>query len=114
MKENQILNYAKVEQFYNKNQFIIKTNNSIIFQSYNSIICILTDGEKNPVFGNDWDYSKTTIKHLYLFLYYYLKSYNCDYELKMKIMGILANSKNKKADLQKLINNGEIILDENI
>lgn len=114
MKENQNLNIAKVEQFYNKNQFIIKTNNNIIFQSYNSIICILTDGENKPVFGSDWDYSKTTLKHLYLFLEYHLKNYNCNYYLKRNILNILEYSKNKRADLQKLINNNEIILNENI
>lgn len=57
-----------------KNQFIIKNNdtNTIIFQSYNSIVCEIRPAsmgfEKVVVFGKDWDYSRTTMKHLSNFL----------------------------------------------
>ncbi len=88
----------KVEQFYNKNQFVIYTKEKTVFQSYNSTICVI-ENEK-VTFGKDWDYSNTTQKHLYLFL----KDY-C-YSIYRKI----AQSKNKREDLQKMIDNKEIIL----
>lgn len=92
---------AKVEQFYNKNQFIIRSNGEITFQSYDSTIAII---KKNGqlVFGRDWDYSKTTLKHLYLFL----QDYKCNIEgyIYSKIFhGGFDYSKNKRAFLQNLI-----------
>ena len=58
------------------NQFVIKTAKAVYFQSYNSVICKL-DGI-NIVLSANWDYSRTTAKHLYIFLrengYYNLSS----------------------------------------
>ena len=54
---------------YATNQFIIKTKKATYFQSYDSIICKL-DG-KNIILSMNWDYSKTTMKHLYMFLRQY-------------------------------------------
>lgn len=58
------------------NQFVIKTENAIYFQSYNSVICKL-DGI-NIILSRNWDYSNTTRKHLYIFFrqngYYNLSS----------------------------------------
>jgi len=58
------------------NQFIIKTKKATYFQSYQSVVCKL-DGI-NIVLSSDWDYSKTTMKHLYMFFrqygYYNLSS----------------------------------------
>lgn len=51
---------------YATNQFIIKTKKATYFQSYDSIICKL-DG-KNIILSMNWDYSKTTMKRLYMFL----------------------------------------------
>lgn len=48
------------------NQFVIKTKKAIYFQSYDSVVCKL-DGI-NIVLSNNWDYSNTTRKHLYMFL----------------------------------------------
>lgn len=48
------------------NQFVIRTEKATYFQSYNSVVCKL-DGI-NIVLSNDWDYSNTTRKHLYIFL----------------------------------------------
>jgi len=49
------------------NQYSIETGNSIIFQSYDSIIAEVTKGiiYLDPVYYN---YSKTTSKYLYMFL----------------------------------------------
>lgn len=49
------------------NQYSIETGNSIIFQSYDSIIAEVSKGiiYLDPVYYN---YSKTTSKYLYMFL----------------------------------------------
>lgn len=52
------------------NQFeIVDTDNSTFFQSYNSIIAQVRD-EDSAVYLDEyyWDYSRTTMKHLYNFL----------------------------------------------
>lgn len=95
----------KVEQFYNKNQFIINDEESqkIYFQSYESIIAIWDKTSQTLTLGHDWDYSKTTSKHLYLFIdeYCFLEDFNI-------------NSKTKRQDIQKLINSGVIKYDKNL
>lgn len=48
------------------NQFVIRTKKATYFQSYRSVVCKL-DGI-NIVLSTDWEYSKTTMKHLYIFL----------------------------------------------
>ena len=83
----------KVSQFYNKNQFIITHESKIFLQSYNSIIVEYHTHTKTIFFGCDWDYSKTTLKHLYLFLKDYINN----------IYQLIAQEKNKKNTLQKLI-----------
>lgn len=55
------------------NQFVIVEKDYIAFQSYQSRVCeIFPNGgmgfEKVVRFGEDWDYSKTTMKHLAEFL----------------------------------------------
>ena len=64
----------KARQFYNKNQFIIeeREKNILVFQSYDSEIIKIENGL--VWFGRNWDYSKTTLKHLYLFLNEYCPS----------------------------------------
>ena len=64
---------VRVEQLHNKNQFVIYYNDNernrhlVAFQSYNTLIAIL-EGEKLYISWQYWDYSKTTIKHLKLFV----------------------------------------------
>ena len=48
------------------NQFVIRTKKATYFQSYRSVVCKL-DGI-NIILSNNWDYSNTTRKHLYIFL----------------------------------------------
>ena len=92
---------AKVQQFYNKNQFVIRANGETTFQSYDSTIAII-EKDGSIVFGKYWDYSKTTLKHLYLFLNDYK---NCiENFIYSKIFhGGFDSSKNKRAFLQNLI-----------
>jgi len=77
---------CKVNQLYNKNQFVIfckdTENDFITFQSYESTICIIDYENKIIQFWPDYDYSKTTSKHLKLFLRDYL---NFHYENKKEL-----------------------------
>ena len=94
----------KVTQFYNKNQFIITSNERTVFQSYDSTIALL-DSKNHLTLGRDWDYSNTTRKHLYLFL--------SDYSYNATIQEALQETNKRKA-IQKLIDEGFISYDENL
>ena len=100
----------KVQNFYNKNQFIITGGDAMVtFQSYDSIIAQI-DKKGTLILGNDWNYSKTTLKHLYLFLndYFYLLVV-----FTQKLFGYkFSSSKNKKAYIQNLIDNKKIFIRE--
>lgn len=96
----------KVKQLENKNQFIILGDKGEIeFQSYYSRIARI-DKSGTLELSTRWDYSKTTLKHLYLFLEEYL--YNLDSFIQGDIKEILLYSKNKRKDLQKLIDEERI------
>lgn len=75
----------KVEQFYHANQFIIKDENGVYFQSYDSLIAWI-DENKNLTLGYHWDYSNTTLRHLYLFMNEY--NFNHKYEFELNSKGI--------------------------
>ena len=71
-----ILQFKKinVSQLANKNQFVINyikpnTFRVLVFQSYKTIIAIY-DQETKQLYINwyYWDYSKTTMKHLKIFI----------------------------------------------
>jgi hypothetical protein len=64
----------KVKNFYHLNQFVLDKDWISIFQSYNSTICIIDYFNKVITFWNDYNYSKTTTKHLKLFLNEYLSN----------------------------------------
>jgi hypothetical protein len=93
----------KTQQFYNKNQFIIRDENKTVFQSYNSIIAIYEN--RKLTLGIDWDYSHTTQKHLYLFINDYVS---------IKELDVLNQKKNKRAYIQKLIDTNIISYDASI
>lgn len=94
----------KVEQFYNKNQFLIKGQSGTTFQSYKSTIANIDKNGDLTLFA-DWDYSHTTLKHLYLFIrdYFYKLNYNT-----RDLLTDLEYSKNKRDFLQKLIDNKKL------
>lgn len=97
----------KVEQFYNKNQFRIYGEGKNIFQSYDSTIAIIEKGML--ILGKYWDYSRTTLKHLYLFLNDYdfeIDNYSHIYEA--------LHSNNKRKAIQNLIDNNIIVYDESL
>lgn len=95
----------KVTQLENKNQFLMEGSEKAIFQSYNSIIAVYDKENDILTLGKDWDYSKTTTKHLYIFLDQMFR-YSWS-NLKEDIMSALATS-NKRKSIQILIDNNII------
>ena len=88
---------AKVHQLINNNgnpasnQFVITANGATYFQSYNSVVAKIQNG--NVYVSNYWDYSKTTMKHLYIFLNDYGYGHLCSAK-----------------DMRKAIKEGEVTL----
>ena len=99
----------KIKQFYNKNQFIITDTKKFVFQSYDSTIAVV-EGQKLTL-GKDWDYSITTLKHLYKFMYEY--AYHID-TLTDCIYHMIMFSGNKRKEIQRLIDDGTINYDESL
>ena len=102
-------NLYKVEQFHHANQFIIRSLNGgeIAFQSYDSLIAVVEDKIGEPyrlTLGRDWDYSNTTLRHLYLFLEQW-----GNYEVRTALY-----SSNKKKAIQRLIDKGVVAYDEDM
>lgn len=90
---------TKVEQFYNKNQFLLRGEDGITFQSYGSTIANINNDGKLKLFC-DWDYSHTTLKHLYLFL----NDFDCLLnETGRKLVDELQYNNNKRKTIQKYI-----------
>lgn len=101
----------KVKNFYNKNQFLIESDDLIEFQSYDSLVASINKKTGILKLGIDWDYSNTTMKHLYLFINdykYYLKKDVCE------LFIYLYKEKNKRKYIQKLIDNKKIEYDKNM
>ena len=93
-----------VEQLEHANQFIIRHNDGTTFQSYNSIIA--TIDKCGILYLTDaWDYSRTTLKHLYIFIEKTRKNDKFETLFNYNNFGRLAN---KKAYIQKLIDNKTI------
>ena len=58
------------------NHFIIYTPKATYFQSYQSVVAKI-DKNSNLILSENWDYSNTTRKHLYIFLRMYRYRYLC-------------------------------------
>lgn len=85
----------KVSNVHNKNQFNISIGDYMIFQSYDSLIAVY-DSKLNIVYVNEVyiNYSKTTSKHLYLWLSDYCDIYTI----------------NNLKTLKKAVNKGQVLL----
>lgn len=97
-----------VEQLENgKNQFVIFGGDALVtFQSYKSIIANI-DKRGTLNLGKDWDYSKTTLTYLYIFLkkYRYIgQNYT------KKLIDNILNAKNKRQYITRLIENNKIFI----
>lgn len=75
------------------NQFVITANGATYFQSYTSVVAKIQNG--NVYVSTNWDYSRTTSKHLYIFLAQQGYSHLCSAK-----------------DMRKAIKDGEVILIE--
>ena len=53
----------KVSQF-SANHIVIRTAHGTAFQSYDSIVAFRDRDSSKLYLGSDWDYSRTTVKHL--------------------------------------------------
>ena len=80
------------------NQFRIATDKGVYFQSYESVICFVPNGWKKPILSKDWNYSRTTLKHLKSFLSKELKG--------LSSCGISFNQFITKKEIEKLIEKG--------
>lgn len=64
---------VSVEQMINDrgngamNQFVIRDDGLLMFQSYNSLIAVVDRQNRTVFVGSDWDYSVTTGKHRNIF-----------------------------------------------
>ena len=92
-----------VYQFEHANQFVITSGNKKIFQSYDSVCAVWDTENLTLTLGRDWDYSNTTLRHLYLFI---------DRICNRLALG-LPYRPNKK-DIQKAIKEGRIAYDEDL
>jgi hypothetical protein len=102
----------KTTQFHNKNQFLIVSEKEITFQSYESTIAVYDKENETVTLGSKWDFSLTTMKHLYLFISEILPKTNAIKDL----ISIIQSSyvKNKREEIQKLIDNKIIGYDESL
>lgn len=74
------------------NQFVINADNGVYFQSYDSVIAQKNYSDGKIYLSPSWDFSKTTLKHLYIFLRDYTRF-----------------SVNNKKDVEYNIKNGNFV-----
>lgn len=74
------------------NQFVIVGEQGVYFQSYDSVIAQKNYNDGKIYLSPSWDYSKTTLKHLYIFLRDYTRF-----------------SVNNKKDIEYNIKNGNFV-----
>lgn len=87
-----------VEQLANKNQFVItyedlqKNIRYLCFQSYDTLIAVYDKAHKQMFINwQMWDYSKTTLKHLKMFVNFY----TCfEYETKAQFLNLIRKNDN--------------------
>lgn len=101
----------KVTNLYHVNQYVIQGDNTITFQSYDSE-CARIDKNGDLILGIDWDYSNTTLRHLYMFLSDYL--YKMNSENRQYFKYDFETCTNKRLYIQKLIDKKLIKYNENM
>ena len=99
----------KVYQVDNKNQFDIVGEGFEVFQSYDAIIAVARNGEALKV-SRYWDYSKTTLKHFYIWLSQYVAVRIKDFSLIWEAL----HSNNKRKAIQHLIDKNIIVFDTSL
>ena len=86
------------------NQYVIVSGNTVLFQSYKSLIAVYDEESCTLTLGRHWDYSVTTMKYLNQFLreYCYIVYRN------------LSDGKSGADSIRKAIDSGLIVYDENM
>lgn len=84
------------------NQFVIEHDGKVYFQSYESLCAVVENGRLT--LGRDWDYSVTTMKHLYTFMQEYAYMTWC----------ALPEGKSRADSIRKAIDAGKIVYDGSI
>lgn len=92
-----------VQQLQHRNQFLIENNDVAIFQSYDSVVAVYDKNTSELLLGCDFDYSVTTLKHLYWFIAWFTE--------RDDIKDVVFNASNKKQAIIKLIKQGVISYD---
>ena len=102
----------KVTQVKGQNHFVLENDDFIKLQSYQSIVAVCDKKNESLIFGEDWNYSRTTLKYLYLFINDVVWL-DLNANLREKLTEAFRSSNTKKA-LQKLIDNKIIMYDESL
>lgn len=93
-----------VSNLEHKNQFTIYTDSYIYFQSYTSVVARVSYYDTPEItLYTYWDYSNTTLRHLYKFLEQECYNFYRNY---------IAIASNRKQKIQYLINKGIIKYEE--
>lgn len=101
----------KVQNFKNKNQYVLEDKKNLQFQSYNSTVASIDKKNGNLILGIDWNYSQTTVKYLFMFL---LENINILNEKTKKYFFNFKDIKNKKKYIEKLIDEKIIKYDDKL
>ena len=83
------------------NQFDISVDNTVLFQSYTSIVAHYDRGSQVLTLGLDWDYSITTLKHLYKWIQ----------DNAYHVWGLMDGKGSMKSQLQRLMDSGIVKYD---
>lgn len=102
----QRLKNTHIYQLDHINQLVVDSDNYSMFQSYRSLIAIYDKENRRLCLGRDYDYSSTTMRHLYQFILWYTSA--CD------IKDALNNTSNKRKTLARLIKEGVIDYDSSM
>lgn len=93
----------KIRQFYHNNQFVATDDyGNIYLQSYDSIVARIAN-DCTLTLGTDWNYSNTTLRHLYRFIDDYSASINQWSEARLYELEM---AKNKSDIIYRAIKNG--------
>lgn len=91
---------TNVTQFHNRNQFLIEDSYNYTLQSYDSQVALFNKHCESLTLCTDWDYSKTTLKHVYLFI--------DEFCTQLSWYKLFVKSSNKRKCLKNLIDKGYI------
>lgn len=89
-----------------KNAYVIENfdRKECTLQSYDSTVAVIDRESETITLGKHWDYSVTTLKHVYQFLEEYAQD----------LPNMFFESRTKKRSIERLIEQGYVIYNENL